>query len=283
MFSCATLIAVSQNTTLTLNPDFDNSLGYHDGWDTDVNVYENTIQTAAYANLASGTPNYNRALLHFDLSGIPTGATIVSAKINLYASGNPGLLIGHFGTNNSATLQRATNTWNHSTVTWNNQPLATDTDEVVLANSTSLMQDYLNLDVKNMVEKMILPNANNGFLFKQQIESFDNGLVFCSSDFSDNTKWPKLIVEYRLEKNSINEISQSNNFKVSQNENFLLVTSSKNIKSIAIYDIEGRLVISYSSQNSTSETVNIQNLINEFYLVAIKTKDELAYKKFIVR
>ena len=82
-------------TSVTLIASKDAAIGYHDGTNTANNNYGNAIQNAAYAipSVAqSGGLNVNRALIDFNLSTIPVGATILSAKLNLYALGPFGSL-----------------------------------------------------------------------------------------------------------------------------------------------------------------------------------------------
>ena len=69
-------------TSVTLIASKDAAIGYHDGTNTANNNYGNAIQNAAYAipSVAqSGGLNVNRALIDFNLSTIPVGATILSA------------------------------------------------------------------------------------------------------------------------------------------------------------------------------------------------------------
>ncbi|MCB0395308.1 MAG: DNRLRE domain-containing protein [Flavobacteriales bacterium] len=134
---------VNGQTTVSIIADYDAAIGYHDNYNTANNNYGDAVQNPAYIIPgASGGLNENRASIHFDLSGIPNGATITSANLNLYALGPVGTLPGHTGQNNSALLQRVTQNWQDNTVSWNSQPTTTSQNEVTLPVSTSSVQDY---------------------------------------------------------------------------------------------------------------------------------------------
>ncbi len=190
------LNSFAQNTTVNIVANYDAAIGYHDGFNTADNNDGDAIHFGAYAIPGTnGGLNVNRALVKFDLSAIPAGATIISAKLNLYALGPSGTLQGHTGTNNSCKLQRITQSWGENTVTWNNQPTTSTQNEVLLPVSTGALQDYLNIDVLNLVNDMIAFN-NEGFLLKQTNENPTNALLFCSSDCPDSLKYPMLEITY---------------------------------------------------------------------------------------
>lgn len=143
-----------------------------------------------------------RGALKFDLSSIPASATITNAKLSLYS--NPTPLNGHpsdqlranYGTANSMLIQRITEAWTASAVTWNNQPASTSSDQVVIPHTASPFLDLVDVDVTELVKDMTGANSNYGFLIKLQTEVTFNSRVFCSSFYSDTSKHPKLIVTY---------------------------------------------------------------------------------------
>jgi len=84
---------------------------------------ENAIQNAAFTIPGyAGILNVNRALIHVDLTIIPEGSEIVSARINLFALGPVGPLQGHTGANNNSFLRRVVDPWDADDATWSNQP-----------------------------------------------------------------------------------------------------------------------------------------------------------------
>jgi len=157
----------------------------------------NSLELNALAWTISSNPVIGRALFQFDLSPIPPGSQIYSAELNLYfdsTSSNANHI--HYGSN-AAYIQRITSSWSESTVTWNNQPSTTTTNQLYLPTSTSPYQDYLRLDVKNLVRTMIdTPSANYGFLLKLLTETQYRSLLFVSSDDANSSRRPKLVVKY---------------------------------------------------------------------------------------
>jgi len=142
-----------------------------------------------------------RSLLKFDLSSIPSNATIVSANLYLYSYPNPphngNLNDANYGPANSMYVSQVTANWSPGTVTWFNQPATSATNQLSVPTTSSSQLD-LNLDVTNMVGSMVSNNANYGFLVKIQNEVTYNSRIFVSShNTTYTTKWPKLVVVYK--------------------------------------------------------------------------------------
>ena len=155
----------------------------------------------AAAWTSSSDPVFIREVLKFDLSGIPSTATILDAKLYLYSYPSPtphgNFVDANFGTSNTLLIQRITGDWAANTISWTNQPATVTTDQVVAANTAQSMLD-LTLDVKNMVGEMIKPNANKGFMMKLQTEVAYNIRQFISSNSTTYAdKRPKLVVTYQ--------------------------------------------------------------------------------------
>ncbi|MEO8761131.1 MAG: DNRLRE domain-containing protein [Bacteroidia bacterium] len=190
----APLTIIAQTQTLTLRP---NATAGKDAFVTTLSPltnYGNYIENDAIDWTNGGTPFTSRSFIYFDLSALPAGATIVSANLNLYgltSSSNSQLSTG----SNSCHLQNITASWTESGVTWNNQPTTTNTNEVTLAQSTSTSQNYLNINVLNLVNDQIT-NSYYGFMLKLLNENTYNSMVFGSSDNTDSTKWPLLQIQY---------------------------------------------------------------------------------------
>jgi type IX secretion system substrate protein len=187
---------MAQTQTLTLHP---NATVGKDAFVSTLNPttnYGTYVENDAIDWTVSGTPFTSRSFIYFDLSALPVGATIISANMNLYgltSSSNSQLSTG----SNSCYLQNVTSTWNESTVTWNNQPTTTTTNEVTLAQSTSTSENYLNINVLSLVNDQIT-NSYYGFMLRLLNETTYNSMVFGSSDNTDTTKWPMLVVQYSV-------------------------------------------------------------------------------------
>lgn len=199
------MFGAAAQTTLTLQPGAatgnDASLGYHDNYNTATQNYGSDIYIKAFCIPgAQGGQNTNRAVISFDLSTIPAGATIVSSNLTLYGTGYiNSMLPGHFG-NNTSTVSRITSAWTENAVTWNTAPSFTTQNQATLAQSTSAAQDYIT-DVTALVQDMINnPSTSFGFYLALVTENPSNSaaLLFHSSDGPNSAKWPKLEITYTV-------------------------------------------------------------------------------------
>ncbi|MFI5221767.1 MAG: DNRLRE domain-containing protein [Bacteroidia bacterium] len=192
------LTSVVAQTTLTLRP---NAATGKDATITSLTAgsnYGTDPDLAAIAWTNGGNSFIERGLVGFDLSSIPQNAIISGATLSLYcnpASTNTQLNSG----SNSCLLQRITSTWTEAAVTWNNQPATTSVNQVTLLQSTSTTQNYPNIDVTNLVTDMINnPSTSFGFMLKLSNETTYRSMVMSSSDHSDSTKRPMLIITYTV-------------------------------------------------------------------------------------
>ncbi len=138
-----------------------------------------------------------RSLIQFNLSTINPGSDVLSAFLNLYSDSTGSYnLTGHSG-DNKGYLRRITAAWNESTVTWSNQPGNTTSGQVDLPVSSSAHQDYLNINVRDLIQLMVdTPSKNYGFLLRLNTEVKFRSLLFSSSDHANSSRRPKLIVRY---------------------------------------------------------------------------------------
>jgi len=160
-------------------------------------------------NAGEGT---NRTYIKFTrLSEIPSEAEIVAAKLSLYGVesgvaapiGNsyyPGSPYETY-TDNACWLKRVTGDWSEATITWNNKPATTEVDKASIPASTTQWNfDVPNIDVTKMVKQMVTSGENNGFCLELKNEQIYRAIVFGSSEHSDPSKRPKLIVNYKVRK-----------------------------------------------------------------------------------
>lgn len=165
------------------NPDFNHG-----------DVESNTIYT--WTN--NGILGNKRSFLQFDLSSVPENSVVKSAGLSLFYNPTDPYegFDDHQGTNDLL-IQRVLSAWEESTITWNNQPAATDSNEVTILPSTSATQDYLAMDVSILVSDMLNPSlqGNHGFLLKMlDEEHVYRGLIFASGDHADPALHPALEV-----------------------------------------------------------------------------------------
>jgi len=142
-----------------------------------------------------GEFNLWRALFRFNLTEVPPGARVTSARLSLYGNPEPSSAL-HSGANKSY-LRKVTSAWDQNTVTWETQPDFSTEDQVLLPQSISPTQDYINIDVTEMVKDMVKnPSTNFGFTIMNRVENIYRSINFASSECSNINKRPKLEIFY---------------------------------------------------------------------------------------
>jgi len=140
-----------------------------------------------------GTPGVYRTFLEFDLSPIATGTTISFAYLSLYYN-DISTSNGQEG-DNASWIRRVVEGWEEDEVNWDNQPAWTEVNQVYLEESTSIDQDYENINVTNLVQDMIDdPSGSFGFAHVLEVEEYYASMKFCSSDSDEEDKRPKLVI-----------------------------------------------------------------------------------------
>lgn len=185
--------------TLTLQPGNNNSneLNFAVIGTTNVSAHDIDLDAAAWTS--GGSPFFIRGAFKFDLSVIPSSATIISAKLSLYSNPTPingDLSNANSGTNNSMYIRQITSAWNGNTATWQTQPSTTSNNQISIPHTASSTLDLIDVDVTNLISAMH-PSNNNGFMIMLQNEVAYNIRQFCSSNHSVATKRPKLVVVYQ--------------------------------------------------------------------------------------
>lgn len=162
------------------------------------NNYENHRGLYSAGWTWSGNYGTVRSFIEFDLTEIPSGIEILEAKLSFYNDpGNNRFLTdgdhSNLTNSNASYLNLVTEPWDESTITWENQPDFDATTGIVIEESTSPTQDYIDLDVKDMVQYMVdNPALNHGFVLRLQNEERYTALVFGSSDNENPDIRPKL-------------------------------------------------------------------------------------------
>lgn len=126
--------------TLTLQPNASPS---------ELNSYTNgtspiTPELNATAWTTGGSPVYGRGLVKFDLSTIPAGATILSAKLSLFSNPTPlngNLIDANFGTANAMYIERVNSNWSSTTV-WATLPGTDAATQILIPHTNLSMQHY---------------------------------------------------------------------------------------------------------------------------------------------
>ncbi|MBL0340784.1 MAG: DNRLRE domain-containing protein [Bacteroidetes bacterium] len=192
-------IRLSAQTTVTIQPN------PSQGKDAEVfscvpcgyagNNYGTKKDFNAFAWTNSGNLTMVRSLIQFDLSAIPSNALITDAKLSLFF--NPTSSEGTHSGANASYLQRVMAPWLESTVTWNNQPVTTTTNQVLIPTSATSTQNYLNINVTNLIRDMLVnPSTNYGFMMRLVNESVMRKMILASSDHLTAALRPKLDITY---------------------------------------------------------------------------------------
>ncbi len=140
-----------------------------------------------------------RAFFNFDLDAIYPEHTITRAEINLYHDSDSEIS-GHInsGASNRVLLRRVIGDWNESDISWTNQPEVSDLNMILLPSSNVENQDYLNIDVTQMVLDMIHENDKAfGFCMSMADETtleYERNVVFASSYHPNSGLHPELVV-----------------------------------------------------------------------------------------
>jgi len=221
------------------------------GYDTMNSGDAPEIDAIAWTNL--GNISNARSLLYWDLTAIPSNATIGSAYVSLFTWNSPsnGQHSPMTGPND-AYLNRVTSAWNENTVTWNIMPSVSALNQAYLPASVSVTQDYLNIDVTAMVQDMVTnPATNFGFMLQLVDENFYRKLIFASSDHGDPAKHPRIDICYSTP-NAVPAVVPAAHLEVTQDfySGTVTVTSAGNFEpgtSFLVYDAQGRLVHQYDN------------------------------------
>ncbi|RLD37386.1 MAG: hypothetical protein DRI89_15255, partial [Bacteroidetes bacterium] len=148
-------------------------------------------------------------------------------------------------------------------------------------------QDYLDIDVTNLVIDMLEPSVeNNGFMIRMVDEiNFYKGVIFASSDHVDYTLHPELVVCYSLYTSEPESPEENFDFKIYPNPASQTVTIELGFDidiSMEIINSHGQVTRKISSINRT-ETIDISRLVGGTYTIRLINKDIVAIKKLVVK
>lgn len=167
--------------------------------DTTLDAWNPTRSYASVAILAVRTPNVKRSLLRFDISSIPLGATIRSARLSVQVAGRS-------NTNSIQTsAYKVLRDWN-SNATWNSTGIggaswaaggamgSADISNTPLANvNMNASTSIISLNVTSLVNSWkSAPTTNKGVL----LSATSTGNVQYDFASAESTKKPVLIISY---------------------------------------------------------------------------------------
>lgn len=144
---------------------------------------------------------FKHTLIQFDLAQIPENAVITSALLSLYY--NPTDPYESFSVHtgdNDLRIRRVTSSWQEHAVTWNTKPAVTAVNEVIVPESTSSTQDYLDIEVLPLITDIVsLGEGNHGLALSMVNEQNPyRALLFASSDHPNASLHPELTVYWEM-------------------------------------------------------------------------------------
>ena len=157
---------------------------------------QNIVQSFCWT--IGGEKVTNRIYLNFDLSAIPSNSTINKATLSLFESHELSVTEGHsnLSGSNRSFIRKVTSPWSEQTITWNNQPSYTEYNQVEIPESDSANQNYLDLDITQLIEKD--NSFDFGLVIMLENEEAYRSMLFASSDHENLAKRPKLSISYTL-------------------------------------------------------------------------------------
>jgi len=150
---------------------------------------------------SGGVPGVTRGLIEFDLSQIPENATILEARLSLYANTttNQSHIHSNLSGHNDGFISRVIEPWDEKTVLWGNQPSFDPDNQGYLHESNYEWEDYPDIEISELIRDSYNdPENSHGMLIHLRTEIYYRALVFCSSDHENPEKWPELEVVYEI-------------------------------------------------------------------------------------
>lgn len=138
---------------------------------------------------------YVRMLIDFDLSFISSSAKIQDAKLSLYGKPDAPNQHSPLSGSNACWIERITQSWDESTITWANQPETSTVNRVQLDESVTPDENYTDIDVTALVQDMV-SQGSYGFMIKLQTEEAYRMMCFATSENADENLRPQLIVYF---------------------------------------------------------------------------------------
>jgi gliding motility-associated-like protein len=166
-----------------------------------------------------------RTMILFDFTTFPSQTKISKITLSMYAypyQAGP-TYNGHAGKDNQVVLQRITEQWKPSITTWNTKPKTTEDNQVILSKNKTKYQDYIDIDVTSLFLPMVTnPTINFGIQMKLLNEIPTNVMIFCSTNYADNSKHPKITIYYediKIDPNPNTGTNTNNNTNTNTNNN----------------------------------------------------------------
>ena len=166
--------------------------------------YSSSARMAVWCITDNNITDTARTFLKFDYSSIPSGVTITSALLTLYADSNqvevglPGYTV--ISGPNNWLIESVSSSWETSTITWDNAPSPVDTilvSPIHVPASASQFQTYT-IDLTTLVKREISnPSNSYGIVMRLANESKWRGLAFYSPTLQTGGLHTNLTIQYQ--------------------------------------------------------------------------------------
>jgi hypothetical protein len=252
--------------------------------------YAGYFDIRAVAWTLSGNPFVDRTYFYFNLD-LDSGTIIQHAYLSLYNNPNSTANSGQHSSlsgSNQSVINRVIAPWEENTITWNNQPPVDTVHKVILPQSTSPNQNYLDINVTDLVQDMVShPTLYFGFMLQLQTEEYYRCLVFASSNNADSSLHPKLDFCYSVP-TSVGNIYPSEEFKIYPTPCsgifFVTELSRNDFNLLQIVNCFGQVVFDQSIALAEKNlTVNLEDKPKGIYFVVLSGTDQRLAKKIIIQ
>jgi pimeloyl-ACP methyl ester carboxylesterase len=197
IFGYAQSIFAQTTVTISSGTNWTDALLYSKSGNTNYATYSHFAATA----WTNGGADFKRTLVRFNLSSLPAGVTIQSAKLYLYSdptvtsssawNGNSQL-----SGSNAVYFEKVISNWSETAVTWNNQPATTTTGRIWYPASTSTTEN-IQVDITSFVQGWVnSPTTNYGLKMRLENEAYYRSRTYASENHSNTVIRPKLVITY---------------------------------------------------------------------------------------
>lgn len=227
---------------------------------------------------------YNRAYIQFDLSSIPSTATILSADLHFdVQTGNPVPLA----------FEKATASWNESTITWGNQAPVTSNGSFTSTAVTTIEGPFRNHEYNNTALKVFIqewvnyPHLNFGMRLRLNDESTNASVTYSSREagITNYTSGGTAAIRVLMPVLKVRYILP---IKITPTEVIHATSSTASDGSIKITASQGNGSYSYQWRNSSGTSIGgnsstVSNLPYGWYGVKVSDNNgNISFKSFLI-
>ncbi len=232
--------------------------------------------------------NSSRSFIEFDLTSLVEIDSINRAELNLFHLPNAGQGGHTTAGKNDLIIQRITSNWSKDGLNWENMPETTIENQVFIGASIQSDDDYLNIDVTDLLIDMLEnPEQGHGLMIRLADEDYNNldrRVVFASAYHQNPDLRPRLDI-ISLQSAQVDEaLTSINHFKIFPNPASGTINLQGNVKAVGIYRVfnaNGSLVKTLNYENRTM-TMDISSFPKGIYFVQLQGQQSLMSQKLIV-